>query len=306
MSGPHPQAFSPRTARPLSRREIEALGAPRETRTALDLHAWRRAREPEPRRRVIMIGHTRGGVGKTTLAVHLAAELALRGWKTLLADLDPSAGSTRWAGIRPEDEQVQHTILDVLLDTTPLQSAVVQPLADTPLDLLPSDAPLCQADVALGPKVGRDLLLRRMLRRQADDYDYIVLDLPSGWGVLHSMSTAAAHMILVPCIAEPIAVQSVSDLTAYIAEVVDAYDLREPDVLLVPNGINRSIAIHAQCLDRMRAGDIPIARDAGGEIAVPQDAAIKRASGTGNLLTRTGARAASALARIAMLVEATP
>lgn len=249
-----------------------------------------------------MITHTRGGVGKTTIAVHLAVELAVRGWKTMLIDLDPSAGSTRWLGIRPENEEVQATILDVLGDT-PLHQALVQPLPDTPLFLVPSDAPLCQADMILGPKVGRDLLLKKLLSKHATDYDYIVMDLPSGWGVLHSAACVAARTVLIPCIAEPIAVQSLSDVSAYIAEVLDAYDLPEPRVWVVPNGINRSIAVHAQCLARLREGDIPIMRDDAGDIIVPQDAAIKRAADQHTFLTRAHTRASDPLRRITHFIE---
>ena len=144
--------------------------------------------------RRIALMNQKGGVGKTTTTVNLAVGLARAGQRVCLLDLDPQAHSTTHLGV---DEDVdQPGIYDALLRNRPL-SEVGRPIEEN-LTLVPSDINLAAAEVELAGMVGRELILRDLLREEEDDYDFVLMDCPPSLGVLTINALTGASEVFVP------------------------------------------------------------------------------------------------------------
>lgn len=143
--------------------------------------------------RVIVVSNQKGGVGKTTTCVNLAAALGRRGLKVLLADLDPQANAT--SAVAPARHAP--TIYQVLLGKADMSSTLV-PVEAFRLDLLPADIDLSGAEIDLQKTVGGQLALRRALRPALSTYDYVLIDTPPSLGLLTVNALAAATEVLIP------------------------------------------------------------------------------------------------------------
>ncbi|QWC86383.1 AAA family ATPase [Nocardioidaceae bacterium] len=169
---------------------------------------------PRPaRRRVLVVANQKGGVGKTTSAVNLAAALARGGLRVLLVDLDPQGNASTALGV--EREQRVRTAYDVLVDGMPVAEAVV-PCALVPgLDVLTATADLAGAEIELVSAVARETRLRGVLRPVLDDadtYDYVFIDCPPSLGLLTLNALVAAEELLIPIQAEYYALEGLGQL----------------------------------------------------------------------------------------------
>jgi chromosome partitioning protein len=166
--------------------------------------------------RIIAIANQKGGVGKTTSAINLAACLGMAGHPTLLVDLDPQANATMGLGFTPD--RVQNSIYHVLIDGVPLKEAV-HPTDVPGLDLVPSDIALAGAEVELASQDHRETLLRRGLQELKPKYHFILIDCPPSLGLINLNGLAAADTVLIPVQAEYYAMTGVALLLNTLALV---------------------------------------------------------------------------------------
>ena len=160
--------------------------------------------------RIIAISNQKGGVGKTTTAVNLAACLAEAGQKVLLIDLDPQGNASSGAGV--DKALVKRTMYDVLCRNVPL-SEVLTPGAVPNLAVAPSTTDLVGAELELAPTLAREHRLADALKEVEDGFDYIVMDCPPSLGLLTLNALTAAHTVLIPLQTEYYALEGLGQLT---------------------------------------------------------------------------------------------
>jgi chromosome partitioning protein len=159
--------------------------------------------------RIIAIANQKGGVGKTTTAVNLAASLVSLEKRVLLIDLDPQANSSSGLGIRVAD--LEQTAYEVLVDELPA-AEVLLPTDMEGLMLLPSHINLVGAEVELIEVVHREQRLRKALSAISDRFDYLIIDCPPSLGLLTLNALTAAQGVLIPVQAEYFALEGLGQL----------------------------------------------------------------------------------------------
>ncbi len=158
--------------------------------------------------RVISFSNQKGGVGKTTTCVNLAAYLATMGKKVLLIDLDPQGNATTGLGF---SKNLKKTVYGILIDGEGVQGYAL-PTALEGLSLLPSTIDLAGAEVELVYKKGRERILKGALDAVKGDYDYIFLDCPPSLGLLTINALTASDGVVIPIQSEYYALEGLSQL----------------------------------------------------------------------------------------------
>ena len=173
--------------------------------------------------KIIGIVNQKGGVGKTTTAINLAASLALDGLKVLLVDCDPQANATSGLGVSRDDQR--NSIYDVLMGDVPAAQILLPTEIET-LTLLPGSKNLTGANIELANAEDRALRLQKALQPIQANYDLVVLDCPPALDLLTLNSLAAADSLIVPMQAEYFALEGISELVSNLERVRAAFNPR--------------------------------------------------------------------------------
>lgn len=168
--------------------------------------------------RIIALCNQKGGVGKTTTSINLAASLAEYGRKVLAVDFDPQGALSAGLGIATHDVP---TIYDLLLDTRRDPHDAIVSTAVPGLDVIPANIDLSAAEVHLVNEVARETILSRVLRQVAGEYDVILIDCQPSLGLLTVNALTASHGVLVPLECEFFALRGVALLIETIEKVRD-------------------------------------------------------------------------------------
>jgi chromosome partitioning protein len=166
--------------------------------------------------KVIAVANQKGGVGKTTTCVNLAASLAATQRRVLLIDLDPQGNATMGVGL--DKNALESTVCDVLLDGLPFAEIIKEPAEGT-FRVAPSNQSLTAAEVELLGKPDREFRLRDALAGLGDDFDYVLVDCPPAINMLTVNALAAADHVLIPMQCEYYALEGLSALVGTIDQI---------------------------------------------------------------------------------------
>lgn len=167
--------------------------------------------------KIIAFSNQKGGVGKTTTCVNMAAYLAKAGYKVLLIDLDPQGNAT--SGLGFAKSEVKQSVYNVMIDESPLEPALMRTCVDG-LEILPSNIDLAGAEVELVYVKDREHVLKKVLEPAKKTYDFIVIDCPPSLGLLTINALASADTVIIPIQSEYYAMEGLSQLMNTIKLVV--------------------------------------------------------------------------------------
>ncbi|MDD2217790.1 MAG: AAA family ATPase [Eubacteriales bacterium] len=164
--------------------------------------------------KAIAIFNQKGGVGKTTTNINLAACLALKGKHILIVDIDPQGNTTTGMGISKKD--LQYTSYNILIDKNVAIGKAIMRTKLENLDIIPASVNLAGAEIEMVQVEGREIRLKKALEKVKDKYDYIFIDCPPSLGLLTINSLTAVDSVLIPIQCEFYALEGVSQLMSTI------------------------------------------------------------------------------------------
>ncbi len=165
--------------------------------------------------RVLAVANQKGGVGKTTTSINLAASLALAGRRVLLIDLDPQGNATMGSGV--DKRTINPSVYDVLLGSVAIGAA--RRKTNAQYDLTPANRELAGAEVELVNLPSRETRLKDALNEVREQYDFILIDCPPALNLLTVNGLCAAHAVMIPMQCEYYALEGLSDLVQTIKKV---------------------------------------------------------------------------------------
>lgn len=223
--------------------------------------------------KIIAVANQKGGVGKTTTAINLAAALVEEGFTVLIVDLDPQGNASTGLGI--EADQREMTTYDLLLEDAPL-SEVIQPTNVDGLLIAPATTDLSSADIELVSNEKRVFLLHDALRQPVMDaygFDYILIDCPPSLSLLTVNAMVAAHSVLVPLQSEFFALEGLSQLMLTVREMRQTAnpDLRIEGVVLTMYDQRNNLSQQVESDARQYLGELVF------ETVIPRNVRVSEA-----------------------------
>ena len=181
----------------------------RETTRVVGVRRLKEAMPKPPSTRIFTVANQKGGVGKTTTTVNVAAALSMGGLRVLVIDLDPQGNASTALGVPHRDTE---GVYEVLMGSSPIASVIKKVAGFPALDCIPSNSSLANAEVELVSMVARELRLKEALEEVSPNYDYIFIDCPPSLGLLTVNALAAAKELLIPIQTEYYALEGLSQL----------------------------------------------------------------------------------------------
>ena len=173
--------------------------------------------------RTIVIANQKGGVGKTTTAVNMAACMANEGKRVLVIDADPQGNATSGLGL--DKRSLEISLYDVLINEKDAKEAIL-PTGTDNLYILPSNMDLAGAEVEMVSMMSRETILRRAVDPLRDDYDFILIDCPPSLGLITTNALNASDSVLIPVQCEYYALEGLSQLMSSVQAVKRRYNDR--------------------------------------------------------------------------------
>ncbi|SEW28329.1 chromosome partitioning protein [Ruminococcaceae bacterium KH2T8] len=165
---------------------------------------------------IISVVNQKGGVGKTTTTVSLAAFIGKKRKKVLMIDLDPQGNATSGLGI--DKSEIENSTYDVMVNDVPISEAIVESSANN-VDICPTNINLAGAEVELVGAMSREQILKNAIEEVADNYDYIFIDCPPSLGILTINALTASNNLIIPIQGEYYALEGLSQLVDTVNKV---------------------------------------------------------------------------------------
>jgi chromosome partitioning protein len=247
--------------------------------------------------KIYALANQKGGVGKTTTAVNLAAYLAAIGWRVLVVDTDPQANATSSLGI--DKTQIAPSLYEALIEGVPITEVIISTRRPH-LDLAPAAPRLAGAEVEIVPLLAREHLLRKGLQPIVPRYEYILIDSPPSLGLLTiNALTAAADGVIIPVQCEYLALEGLGDLLNTIRLVRDNLNHNLCIRGLVMTMYDARTNLAQQVVDEVRQ----YFPDQVFEVIIPRSVRLSEAPSYGETILKYAPRSAGALAYAALTRE---